>query len=128
MWRHAEKRGRLRAIIFAGRPTGTPTLLFGVEGAPSDVDPDYASVRAAVLRYARWRNRRDDPAVLAEAEKTLAKTANRSIANLAWTFLCSTGYGDAITRATHLAPPSSPTAAMAKEGAACLPDLDCRDW
>jgi hypothetical protein len=127
-WRQAEKRGRLRAIVFAGRPTGTPTLLFGVEGAPTDVDPDYAEVRAAVVRYARWRDRRHDPAVLAEAEKTLATTANRSIANLAWTFLCSSGHGDAIARAVHLAPPSSPIATMAKEGAACRPDLDCRAW
>jgi len=127
-WRQAEKRGRLRAIVFAGRPTGAPTLLFGVEGAPTDVDPDYAKVRAAVLRYARWRDRRDDPAVLVEAEKTLATTPNRSIANLAWAFLCSSGHGDAIARAVHLAPPSSPIATMAKEGAACAPDLDCRGW
>jgi hypothetical protein len=127
-WRQAEKRGRVRVILFAGRPTGTPTLLFGVEGAPADVDPDYAEVRAAVLRYARWRDRRDDPAVLAEAERTLATTANRSVANLAWTFLCSSGHGDAIARAVHRAPPSSPIATMAKEGAACRSDLDCRAW
>ena len=125
-WRQAERRGRLRAIVFAGRLTGTPTLLFGVEGAPTDVDPDYAEVRAAVLRYAPWRNRRDDPAVVAEAEKTLATTANRSIASLAWTFLCSSGHGDAIARAVHRAPPSSPIAVMAKEGDACRPD--CLAW
>ena len=127
-WRQAEKRGRLRAIVFAGRPTGTPTLLFGVEGVPTDVDPDYAEVRAAVLRYARWRDRRDDPAVLAEAEKTLATTANHSIASLAWTFLCSSGHGDAIARAAHLAPPSSPIATMVKDGDACRTDLDCGEW
>lgn len=127
-WRQAEKRGHLRAIVFAARPTGTPTLLFGVEGAPTDVDPDYAAVRAAVLRYARWRDRRSDPAVLAEAEKTLATTASRSIASLAWTFLCSSGHSDAIARAAHLAPPSSPVATMVKDGAACRSDLDCRDW
>jgi hypothetical protein len=127
-WRLAEKRGRLRVILFAGRPTGAPTLLFGVEGAPADVDPDYGEVRAAVLRYARWRDHRDDPAVLAEAEKTLATTANRSIASLAWTFLCSSGHGDVIARAVHRAPPSSPIATMSREGAACGTDLDCRAW
>jgi hypothetical protein len=127
-WRQAEKRGRLRAIIFAGRPTGTPSLLFGVEGAPTDVDPDYAQVRAAVVRYAAWRDRRDDPAVLAEAEKTLATTANRSIASLAWTFLCSSGHGDAIARATKLARPSSPVATMTRDRDACRPDPECRDW
>ena len=127
-WRRGEKRGRLRAIVFAGRPTGRPTLLFGVEGAPTDVDSDYAEVRTAVLRYARWRGRRDDPAALAEAEKTLATTTNRSIASLAWTFLCSSGHGDAITRAAQDAPPSSPIATMAKEGTVCRPDLDCRVW
>jgi hypothetical protein len=127
-WRQAEKRGRLRAIVFAGRPTGTATLLFGIEGAPTDVDPDYAEVRAAVLRYSRWRDRRDDPAALAEAERTLATTANHSIASLAWTFLCSSGHGDAIARAAKLAPSSSPVATMAKDRDACQPDLDCRDW
>jgi hypothetical protein len=127
-WRQAEKRGRLRAIVFAGRPTGTPTLLFGVEGAPTDVDPDYAEVRAAVLRYASWRDRHDDPTVVAEAEKTLATTENRAIASLAWAFLCSRGHRDAIARAERRAPPSSLVATMAKEGAACRPDLDCRAW
>ena len=127
-WRQAEKRGHLRAIVFAGRPTGTPTLLFGVEGVPTDVDLDYGEVRAAVLRYARWRERRDDPAVLADAEKTLATTANHSIASLAWTFLCSSGHGDAVARATKLAPPSSPVATMTKDRDACQPDLECRDW
>jgi hypothetical protein len=127
-WRQAEKRGRLRVILFAGRPTGAPTLLGGVEGAPTDVDPDYTEVRAAVLRYARWRDRRDDPAMLAEAEKTLATTASRSIASLAWVFLCSSGHGDAIARAAHSAPPSAPVATMVEEGAACRPDLDCRAW
>jgi hypothetical protein len=127
-WRQAEKRGRLRAILFAGRPTGTPKLLFGVEGAPTDVDPDYPEVRAAVLRYARWRDRRGEPAVLAEAEKTLATTANRSIAGLAWAFLCSSGHPDAIARAAHLVPPSSSVATMAKDGATCRADFDCRDW
>ena len=127
-WRQAEKRGRLRAILFAGRPKGTPTLLFGVEGAPTDVDLDYAEVRSAVVRYAGWRARRDDPAVLAEAERTLATTANRSIAGLSWTFLCSSGHGDAIARAVRAALPGSPAATMVKEGATCLPDLDCRDW
>ena len=127
-WRQAEKRGRLRAIVFAGRPTGTPTLLFGVEGAPTDVDPDYAEVRAAVSRYASWRDRRDDPAVIAEAEKTLATTAERSIASLAWALLCSSGHRDAIARAVHRAPPSSLIATMAREGGACRPDLDCRAW
>ncbi len=130
-WRRAEKRGRLRAILFAGRPNGAPMLLFGVEGAPTDVDPDYAEARAAVLRYARWRDRRDDPAVVAEAEKTLATTANRSIASLAWAFLCSGGHGEAIARAVRQAPPSSPlapVATMAKDGAACRPDLQCSAW
>ena len=127
-WRLAEKHGRLRAIIFAGRPTGAPTLLFGVEGAPTDVDSDYAEVRTGVLRYARWRDRSDDPAVLAEAEKTLATTTNRSIASLAWTFLCSSGHGDAIARAGHGVRPSSLIATMAKEGTACRPDLECRAW
>ena len=127
-WRQAEKRGRLRAIVFAGRPTGTPTLLFGVEGVPTDVDPDYAEVRAAVLQYSRWRDRRDDPAVLAEAEKTLGTTANQSIASLAWTFLCSSGHGGTIARAAHLAPPSSPIATMVKDGDACRTDLDCSSW
>ena len=127
-WRQAEKRGRLRAIVFAGRPTGTPSLLFGVEGQPTDVDPDYAEVRAAVLRYARWRDRRDDPAALEEAEKTLATTANHSIASLAWTFLCSSGHGDAIARAAKLTPPSSPVATMTKDRAPCQPELECRDW
>jgi hypothetical protein len=127
-WRQAEMRGRLRAIVFAGRPTGTPALLFGVEGVPTDIDPDYPAVRAAVVRYARWRDRRHDPAVLAEAEETLSTTANRSIASLAWAFLCSSGYGEAIARALHAAPPSSPIVAMAKEGAVCRSDLDCRAW
>ena len=127
-WRQAEKRGSLRAIVFAGRPTGTPSLLFGVEGSPTDVDPDYAEVRAAVMRYARWRDRRDDPAVLAEAEKTLATTANQSIASLAWTFLCSSGHGDAIARATTLAAASSPVATMTKDRDACQPELECKDW
>jgi hypothetical protein len=128
IWRQAERRGGLRAIVFVGRPTGTPTLLFGVEGAPTDVDSDYAEVRAAVLRYARWRDRRDQPAALAEAEKTLATTTNRSIASLAWAFLCSGGHGDAIARAAQPAPPSSPVATMVKEGAACRPDPECRAW
>jgi hypothetical protein len=127
-WRQAEKRGHLRAILFAGGPTGTPTLLGGVEGAPTDVDPDYTEVRAALLRYARWRDRRDDAAVLAEADKTLATTANRSIASLAWAFLCSGGHGEAIARAAHSAPPSSPVATMLEQGAACRPDLDCHAW
>jgi hypothetical protein len=127
-WRQAEKRGRLRAILFIGQPTGTPTLLFGVEGAPTDVDSDYAEVRAAVLRYARWRDRRDDPTALAEAERTLATTTKRSIASLTWAFLCSSGHGDAIARAAQPAPPSSPVATMVKEGAACRPDPDCRAW
>ena len=127
-WRQAEKRGHLRAIVFAGRPTGTPTLLFGVEGVPTDVDLDYGEVRAAVARYARWRERRDDPAVLAEAEKTLATTANQSIASLTWTFLCSSGHSDAIARATKLAPSSSPVATMTKDRVTCQPDPDCHDW
>jgi len=127
-WRQGEKRGHLRAIVFAGRLTGTPTLLFGVEGAPTDVDPDYPEVRAALLRYAHWRDRPDDPAVLAEAEKTLATTANRSIASLAWAFLCSGRHGEAVARAAHVAPPSSPVAAMAKAGAACRLDLNCSAW
>jgi hypothetical protein len=127
-WRQAEKRRHLRAIVFAGRPNGTPALLFGVEGAPTDVDPDYAAVRAAVVRYARWRDHRDDPAVLAEAEKTLATTTNRSIASLAWAFLCSSGHADALARAVHAAPSWSPLATMAKEGVPCRPDLDCRAW
>ena len=128
IWRQAEERGHLRAIVFAGRPTGTPTLLFGVEGQPTDVDPDYPQVRAAVVRYAKWRDRRDDPEVLAEAEKTLATTANRSIASLAWTFLCWSRHGDAIARAAHGAPPSSPVARMAQEGATCSPAPDCQGW
>jgi hypothetical protein len=127
-WRQAERRGRLRAILFVGRPTGTPTLLFGVEGAPTDIDSDYAEVRAAVLRYGHWRDRRDDPTALAEAEKTLATTTKRSIASLAWAFLCSSGHGDAIARAAQPAQPASPVATMAKEGAACRPDLECRAW
>lgn len=131
-WRQAERRGRLRAIVFVGRPTGTPTgtvtLLFGIEGAPTDVDSDYAQVRAAILRYASWRDRRDEPAALAEAEQTLGTTTNRSIASLARAFLCSSGRGDAIVRAAQSAPPSSPVATMVKEGAACRPDLDCRAW
>jgi hypothetical protein len=127
-WRQAEKRGHLRAIVFAGRPTGTPSLLFGVEGVPTDVDPDYAEVRAVVERYARWRDRRDDPAALAEAEKTLATTTNHSIASLAWTFLCSGGHGDAVARATKLAAPSSPVATMTRDRDACQPELECKDW
>jgi len=127
-WKEAEKRGHLRAIVFAGRPTGTPSLLFGVEGQPTDVDPDYAEIRAAVVRYARWREHRNDPAVLAEAEKTLATTANPSIANLAWTFLCSSGHGDATARAAKLAAPSSPVATMTKDRDPCQPELECKDW
>jgi hypothetical protein len=127
-WRQAEKRGRLRAIVFAGRPKGTPTLLFGVEGVPTNVDPDYAEVRASVLRYAGWRARPDDPAVLVEAERALATTTNQSIASLAETFLCSRGHGDAIAHAAQMAPRSSPVATAAKEGLACQPALECRDW
>src|SRR3954471_6545166 len=127
-WKEAEKRGHLRAIVFAGRPTGAPSLLFGVEGQPADVDPDYVEVRAAVLRYAHWRDRRHDPAVLAGGEKTLATTANQSIASLAWTFLCSSGHGDATARAAKLAPPSSPAATMTKDHDVCQPKLECRDW
>src|SRR5436853_330146 len=88
--------------------------------------PNRARVRAAVLRYAHWRDRRDDPAVLAEAEKTLATTANQSIASLAWTFLCSSGHGDATARAAKLAPPSSPAATMTKDHDVCQPKLECR--
>jgi hypothetical protein len=128
IWREGEKRGRLRVIVFAGRPKGTPSLLYGVEGEPTDVDPDYATVRAAVVQYARWRERRGDPAVFTEVEKTLATTTSDPVAELAWQFLCSSGHGDATARAAHLAAPSSPVTTMIKENYFCQTDLACHAW
>jgi hypothetical protein len=128
IWREGEKRGRLRVIVFAGRPKGTPSLLYGVEGEPTDVDPDYATVRAAVVQYARWRERREDPAVFTEVEKTLATTTSDPVAELAWQFLCSSGHGDATARAAHLAAPSSPVTTMIKENYFCQTDLACHAW
>jgi hypothetical protein len=87
LWRLAYQRGRVRALIFVRRLAGKPFVTYGVEGAPSDLSPDYPDVRAALLQYARWREHPTDAAVRAEAETLRTTTTNPSVATLATSFL-----------------------------------------
>lgn len=100
VWRAGYQRGHLRALLFVRRHKGIPTVLFGVEGVPTDLDADYPEVRAVVVRYARWRQHSGDAESISDAEKTLASTSNASVATLASAFLCAVGHPDAVPRAT----------------------------
>jgi hypothetical protein len=105
VWRAGYQRGHLRALLFVRRIKGKPQILFGVEGLPTDVDADYPEVRAAVARYARWRERPGDSGAIAEAEKTRASTSNPAVSTLASAFLCAAGHRDG-TAAGPCPPPT----------------------
>jgi hypothetical protein len=131
VWRAGYERGHLRALVFVRRLHGKPAALFGVEGAPTDIDPDYAEIRAALLRYARWREHPGSVEVISEAERTLASTPNLAVATLASSFLCSAGRSDAIARAARAATPASALAGPSRPAVAgpCPPPVEsCSDW
>jgi hypothetical protein len=127
-WRAAFERGRVRALLFVRRREDQPKVLFGVNGVPVDTDPDYDQVRAAVVRYAGWRQHPGDAAAVAEAEKVLATTANFSVATLASLFLCQAGHADVIARATRAAAPSSPATQLGAGGTCPMPPGSCTSW
>jgi len=127
VWRAAYARGRFRALLFVGRHSGQPRALFGVEGLPNDIDADFNEIRAALLRYARWREGRRGAADVAEAEKLLVTTSNPSVATLAASFLCTAGRADEILRARRTAPPGSPATQLPPEPSCPPPPGNC-DW
>lgn len=100
LWHAAYRRGSLRAILLVGRVADKLRVLQGVEGVPNDLAPDYADIRAALLRYASWRAHPENAASIADAEKVRSTTSNTSVASLATAHLCATGHIDAIDRAT----------------------------
>ena len=131
VWRAGYERGHLRALVFVRRVRGKPESLFGVEGAPTDLDPDYAEIRAALLHYARWREHPGSVEAISEAEQTLASTPSPAIATLASSFLCSAGRSDAIARAARAAMPTSALAGPGRPAVAgpCPPPVEsCSDW
>lgn len=130
VWRAGYERGHLRALVFVRRLRGKPAILFGVEGAPTDLEPDYPQVRAALAEFARWREHPASVEAISEAEQALTSTANPAVATLASSFLCAAGRSDAIARAARSAAPAS---AFARDGqlaaGPCPPPVDsCSDW
>jgi len=131
VWRAGYDRGQLHVLLFVRRINGKLAVLTGVEGAPTDIDPDYAEIRAALLRYARWREHPGSVEVISEAERTLASTPNLAVATLASSFLCSAGRSDALARDARGATPASALAGPSRPAVSgpCPPPVEsCSDW
>ena len=113
-WWEAHRRGKVRAILLLRRLGGQAVVLSGVEGVPSELEAGYGAIRNAVAQIGAWRDRETPDRGFQGAERLLARTSSRGIAELAWDYLCAHEQADAIRRAVAVSRSDSPARSLAR--------------